>query len=502
VNTTNQQTLIEVKHIHKHFGATIALNDVSLSIPTGIIAGLIGENGSGKSTLSSIMSGILSPTQGEMLFKGNPWAPADVIEASKQGIGIVVQEAGTISGITVAQNIFLGNESLFSTLGFVNQRKMNLAAKVLLERLELDLDPNTRIEKLDSQSRKLVEIAKIMYWNPDVLIIDETSTSLSHTGREFLYKLMKRHKESGKSVIFISHDLDEMMAYCDELNVLRDGVLVGKLTKAEFSASTIRNMMVGRELKGQYYRNDFDPYGDNVVLKADQITTIKDLLVFSLELHQGEILGIGGLAHCGMHTVGKALFGIEKVLDGEVKLVANNKVIKNAKTAVKNRMGYVSKNRDTESLGLSASIYENIASTGFELNQGFKPLISNKKENQYVDKQIEDLKIKCASKHHMVSTLSGGNKQKVVFGKWIASDAQILILDSPTRGVDVGVKAAMYQLIYDMKKAGKSIILISEELQELIGMSDRILIMKDGEVTGEFKRSPELTEHVLIEYMV
>lgn len=502
MNTTETKTLVEVIHIHKHFGATIALNDVSLTIPAGTVSGLIGENGSGKSTLSSILSGILTPTQGEMLFKGQPWAPNDVIEASKQGIGIVVQEAGTITGITVAQNIFLGNESLFSTLGFVNQRKMNQAAKQLLEKLNLKLDPTMRIEKLDSQQRKLVEIAKIMYWNPDILIIDETSTSLSHDGREFLYKLMQKQKSEGKSVIFISHDLDEMMTHCDELNILRDGVLVGKLKQSEFSAATIRHMMVGRELKGQYYRNDYDPYDSEVVLKADQITTLKDLLVFSLELHKGEILGIGGLAHCGMHTLGKALFGIEAVLDGSVKLVQSGIEIKSAKTAVKNRMGYVSKNRDTESLGLSASIYENIASTGYEINQSMKPFISNTKETQFVDKQIEDLKIKCASKHHMVSTLSGGNKQKVVFGKWIASDAQVLILDSPTRGVDVGVKAAMYQLIYEMKKAGKSIILISEELQELIGMSDRILIMKDGEVSGEFMRSPELTEHVLIEYMV
>jgi ribose transport system ATP-binding protein len=209
------------------------------------------------------------------------------------------------------------------------------------------------------------------------------------------------------------------------------------------------------------------------------------------------------LSQCGMHTVGRALFGLEKLVDGKVTLKDGTQ-INNTRTAINNRMGYVSKNRDTESLGLSASIMENIASTGFKINRwkGPGPLISSRKEKQYVDEQVKELSIKCASKYHNVNTLSGGNKQKVVFGKWIAPDSQILILDCPTRGVDVGVKAAMYQLMYRMKKAGKSILLISEELQELIGMSDRVLIMKDGEVRLEMMRTEGLTEQKLIEYMI
>ncbi|MGN0304851.1 MAG: ATP-binding cassette domain-containing protein, partial [Lachnospiraceae bacterium] len=200
-------------------------------------------------------------------------------------------------------------------------------------------------------------------------------------------------------------------------------------------------------------------------------------------------------------TVGRALFGIEKILDGSVT-VADGTRVKNPRVAINHRMAYVSKNRDTESLGLSASIYENIASTGYKVNTWFLNLISGKKENAYVDKQVQELSIKCANKHYNVNTLSGGNKQKVVFGKWIASDAEILILDCPTRGIDMGVKAAMYQLIYEMKRAGKSILLISEELQELIGMCDRILILKDGEVTCEKFRTENVTEHMLIDYMI
>jgi ribose transport system ATP-binding protein len=496
-------TLVEVKNMFKNFGATVALNNVSFTLPRGQVIGLIGENGSGKSTVSSIIAGIQSATKGEMSFDGKPWDPKSMLEAEQNGIGIIVQESGTIGQLTVAQTIFLGHETKFGTGPFISRSKMNKAAQDLLDKLELiGFKATDVINDLDFQARKLVEIAKCLYWEPQLLIIDETTTALSHDGREFLYRIMAKQKELNRSVLFISHDLDEMMTYCDVLTVLRDGVIIGTMQKAVYDASLIRHMMVGREVKGDYYRDDEDSYGDEVVLKADHITTMEDLLCFNLELHKGEILGIGGLAQCGMHMVGQALFGIEPILDGEVRLMTTNTVIKSPKVAISQRMGYVSKNRDTESLGLEASIYENISSTGFSINTLFGPFISEKKENAYVDEQIKELSIKCASKHHQVSTLSGGNKQKVVFGKWMASDAQILILDSPTRGVDVGVKAAMYQLIYDMKKAGKSILLISEELQELIGMSDRILMMKNGEITGEFMRSKSLSEHDLIDFMI
>ena len=264
----------------------------------------------------------------------------------------------------------------------------------------------------------------------------------------------------------------------------------------------MKKMMVGREVKGDYYRTDYEPYGEEVVLKADCITTRKDLMCFDLELHKGEILGIGGLSECGMHTVDKALFGAEKILDGKVTVGPNQVEVKDPKTAIENSMAYTSKDRDHESMGLSGSIRDNIASLGYYTNRMFGPIISFKKEKEYVEEQIDNLSLKCASQYHGVNTLSGGNKQKVVFGKWIGSDARILILDCPTRGIDIGVKASMYQLINRMKQEGRSIVLISEELPELIGMSDRILIMKDGKVEHEVMRSENPTESDLIEYMI
>lgn len=495
-------TIIEVKNMIKHYGATVALNDVSFSMRGGEICGLIGENGSGKSTVSSIIAGMQPATSGQMLYKGERWHPSSMLEAQTKGIGMVVQEAGTIPNITVAENLFLGHEELFIKGPLVNKGKMITAGQQLLDELGMEsIKACRRTADLDMQDRKLVEIARALCWQPDVFIVDETTTALSHNGRQLLYKLMHSLAEKGKCVIFISHDLEEMIEHSDSLTVLRDGVVAGRLEKAEFNEDTIRRMMVGREISGDYYRSDLEGYGVEVVLRADQITTLNDLLCFSLELHKGEILGIGGLSHCGMHTLGKALFGIEKVLDGEVRL-ADGTVINKAETAINRRMGYVSKNRDTESLGMTATILENIASLGYRVNRWLGPLVSGRKEKAYVDEQVSALSLKCASINHPVDSLSGGNKQKVAFGKWMATDAEILILDCPTRGIDIGVKAAMYKLMIEMKRSGKSIVLISEELLELIGMSDRLIIMKDGEITCEKLRSEGLREHELIMHMI
>jgi len=497
------EVLLEISHMYKNFGATIALHDVSFEMCRGEIRGLVGENGSGKSTVSSIFAGIQPQTKGEMFFKGEPWKPLSALYAQENGVGMIVQECGTIPNITVAENIFLGHEKMFRKYGlFVSKNDMEKECQKLFDEIGItNIKPYQMTGSLNMQDRKVIEIAKCLFWKPEILVVDETTTALSHEGREFLYKTILRLKNEGKCVLLISHDLDEMCEYCDVLTVLRDGVIISTFEKKDYDQNVIRKAMVGREVKGDYYRNDYDPYSDEVVLKAHNITTMEDLLCFNLELHKGEILGLGGLSHCGMRTVGRALFGLEKILDGEVTL-ENGTIIKCPEQAVDNRMGYISKNRDTESLGLSASIHENIASTGYNINKFFKFLISPKKENKYVDEQVESLMIKCASKNHKVSTLSGGNKQKVAFGKWMACDAQIIIMDCPTRGVDVGVKAAMYDIINKMKHEGKSIILISEELQELIGMCDRILIMKDGEVTHEALRTSNPSEHTLIDYMI
>jgi ribose transport system ATP-binding protein len=404
----------------------------------------------------------------------------------------------------VAENLFIGEENRFRKFGLISKRRMNQAAREALQAIGFELDPAQPVDRLSMQERKLVELAKVMHAQPEMLIVDETTTALSQHGREILYRVMRKLKAENKAVLFISHDLPELLEVCDTLTVLRDGKFVATLDQAEMSEQKIKRLLVGREMSERYYREDYDgAYAPEVVLEAKTITTGTGLLEnFSLELHRGEILGVGGLSHCGMHELGRALFGEEKLLTGAVTHVTSGERITSPISAMKHQIGYVSKNRDVEALVLTASIQDNIVAAAYERVTSAGGLIFPQREKDYVNRQIDFLGIKCASRHQNVQYLSGGNKQKVVFGKWVGRDCDILILDCPTRGVDVGVKAAMYDLIYQMKLKGKSILLISEELTELIGMSDRLLILKDGKQTGEFVRSQELTETTIIETMI
>jgi len=499
-----KELLFEARKLTKHFGPTVALNEVDFKVYRGQITGLIGENGSGKSTITSIAAGMQPATSGEMFFKGEAHKPSTMIEGAASGIGMIVQEQGTVSGISIAQNIFLGNEKKFSKFGIINKKAMNAEAKKALDAIGFDgVDPSAMIDSLNMQDRKLVEIAKTVYQNPEMLVVDETTTALSQKGRDIIYGIMNRMKAENKAVVFISHDLEELMETCDTLTVLRDGNLITTMTKDEMNEDDIKKHMVGREMQGDYYRSDYgSKVSDEVVLKMDNVTTGTGMLMnFSLELHKGEILGIGGLSHCGMHELGRALFGEEKILDGKVVDIKTGDEITSPRCALLHGYGYVSKNRDQEALVLAESIKDNILAAGYDkIEKGF--LLLPKDCTEYVNKQKEALSIKCASITQDVQYLSGGNKQKVVFGKWVGRDCDILILDCPTRGVDIGVKAAMYQLIYKMKLEGKSIVIISEELQELIGMSDRLLILKDGSLSGEFFRSENLSENEIINVMI
>lgn len=283
--------------------------------------------------------------------------------------------------------------------------------------------------------------------------------------------------------------------------MLRDGKIIRTFKKSEYNPDDIRRAMIGRDLQGDYYRSDFEPtWEDEVVLEANNLMFAKQLKNVSIQLHKGEILGIGGLAGCGMHELGKVLFGALKPQSGTVTI--NGKLVKNEAIAMKKQMGYVSKDRDVESLALSASIKDNIAIGGLEQYAVKNFLILNSLEKKYVDEQINSLSIKCSDRNQTTGTLSGGNKQKVIFGKWVGRGSEILILDCPTRGVDIGVKQAMYHLMTQLKKEGKSILMISEEMPELMGMSDRLLIMKDGEIKKEFIRSADLTDAEIINYMI
>lgn len=519
--TADADILLKVCGVTKVFGPVVALNNVDLTLRKGDVLGLIGENGSGKSTITSIVAGMQKATKSEGIFyKGKEWKPDSMIDALNNGekgcngIGMIVQESGTIAGISVAENIFLGETDQFrmfktksgKTYGPMNRKKLYAAADSALQKAGIkNIRGNMRMASLDFQSKKLVEIAKVVLKDPDVLIVDETSTALAQDGRQILYNIINSYRGTDKAVIFISHDLDEIMSVCDTLTVLRDGNIIRTFEKSEYNADEIRKAMIGREMQGDYYRSDFEPtYSEEVVLEADGLNLGDCLKDVGLQLHRGEILGVGGLAQCGMHELGKVLFGALTLQSG--KVIVHDKSgdtgIKRESIAIKHAMGYVSKDRDVESLNLSASIRDNIAIAGMSKFAIGKVFIFGGREKKYVDGQIESLSIKCSDRNQLVQQLSGGNKQKVVFGKWIGCGSEVLILDCPTRGVDIGVKQAMYRLMMQLKGEGKAILLISEEMPELLGMSDRILIMKDGSVQKEFLRSKELSDADIISYMI
>lgn len=498
------EPVLQIRHMNKRFGSTIALNDVSLDVYPGEVRGLIGENGSGKSTVTSIAAGMQRCDSGEMIFKGKPWNPDSMIHALEAGIGMIVQESGIIPGITVAENVYLAETKAYKgKFGMIDRHRMNRDATRVMENIGVtNVTGEMPAASLDFQNRKLIELAKVVMKHPEILVVDETSTALSQDGREILYRTMREFKESGRSVIFISHDLDEIMEVCDTLTVLRDGKIIRTFTKEEFDADAIRSSMIGREMQGNYYRSDDKPScEDEVALRAEHLNMGEALRDVSLVLHRGEIVGIGGLSQCGMHELGKACFGAARLSAGTVQTRSGTRIT-SPRTAIKEGIGYVSKDRDYESLCLTAGVGDNIAIAGMKQYAIHDFLITAGREQRYVEKEIRDLSIKCAGSWQAVSELSGGNKQKVAFAKWIGNQSEILILDCPTRGVDIGVKQAMYQLMNRLKKEGKAILMISEELPELIGMSDRILIMKDGKVSGSFERSKDLTDAEIIGYMI
>lgn len=496
------EIIMKVENMTKTFGPTIALDNVDLAVSRGEIRGLIGENGSGKSTITSIFSGMQPCDSGKMFYKGEVWNPKSMNDAMKKGVGMIVQESGTVPGISVAENIFLCDTDRFKTGLFINEKQMYKEAQKALDDIGANhIDVRMITGALDMMDRKLVEVAKVWMNNPELIVVDETTTSLSQKGRDIIYDLMNRMKQNNKAVVFISHDLDEIMDKCDTLTVLRDGHIIRTFDKNEFEPNAIRTSMIGRELKGDYYRSDYDgSYEDKVVVSIKDLNYQNKIKNVNLDIHAGEILGIGGLSHCGMHELGKLIFGAVKPDSGTV--IANDKKITSPQIALKNKMGYAAKDRDVESLCVDASIKDNIAIVGLDEFAVGKHFILSKKEKEYVKKQVDAMQIKCFNPDQEVNQLSGGNKQKVVFGKWVGCNSNILVLDCPTRGIDIGVKQAMYQLMYKMKKEGKTIIMISEELTELIGMSDRLIILKDGAITKEFVRSKDLKDSDIIEYMI
>lgn len=496
--------ILEIKGLHKYFGSTCANKNIDFTLKRGEVRGLAGENGSGKSTLLSQISGIYLKDAGKMKLNGDAYDPRSPLDAANHKIGIVVQELGVLSTLPAGVNVFAGRLRKFSRFGIINMKKLYEEAEAQFEKWGLMRVPLRKMcSNMQIETRKMIELARALSIEPDILILDEVTQSLSQNNREMLYKLIEKMKAAGKTVVIITHDLEEMIDICDRITVLRDGEIVGTKECTNLDPNELKRMMVGREISCEYYREDNEPdYEDEVILKAENLSVPHGISEVSFEVHRGEILGFCGLSDSGIHLVGKAVYGLEPQKTGKVTLCSRKLEIRNGQTALQNGMAYVPKDRDGEALMMRDSIVNNFVFPSVVQLQGKMGLLSPKKLNEVAAKGIEEFQVKCCGANQKMEGLSGGNKQKVNLGRWLLKDLDVLVLDCPTRGVDIGVKAYIYKLMREAKKQGLAIILISDELAEILGMSDRVIIMRDGVIRGEFERGENFTQEKLIEVMV
>lgn len=497
------EIVLRAEDMYKEFGATKAVKGVTLEIHAGTVLGIVGENGSGKSTITSMVAGVYPPTKGTMIYKGQEYKPKSVLDARHHGIQYLTQEQGTIDGMSVAENMFLGEEDMGAKGGNVSMAKMIQRASEILKENGLDeVNPAAPIESYSFEERKMIETARSLSQQPSILIIDETTTALSQKGREKLYDIVFQQKKLGTAVVIISHDLEEVQKLCDEVLVMRDGNYIDTLRGEDINPENLRRKMIGREIDGSYYRADFEcSYEDEVVLSVKNLTVDGLFSDISFDLHKGEILGIGGLSECGMHELLKTVFGAIKPTSGTVTLCETGQAVKNTTMAVRNKIAYIPKDRDKESLFQATSIRDNIVTASLDkLKKGI--FISPRSEKKMADREAARMEVKMQRIEQMVRDLSGGNKQKVVIAKWLANDSKIFIMDCPTRGIDVGVKAKIYKLMEELKSQSIAILMVSEEMMELIGMADRIITMKDGHQSEELLRSADLTEAELIQHII
>ena len=497
-------SILEIRGLSKKFGPTLANLNIDFELKRGEIRGLIGENGSGKSTLLNQIAGVYRYDSGEMILNGAPYAPASPIEANSSKIAMVMQELGVVEKLPVGINIYLGRLGQFSSRGVVNMKTLNAAAAKIFEEWDLPHVPlHSLMSGMTMEQRKTVELARALSVDPDILLLDEITQSLSLNNRNNLYALIKKLKEMGKSIIVITHDIDEMMEISDTITVLRDGEVVGTVTTTETTSDEIRYMMVGREISGEYYRADMKPdYFDEIALTAETISIDGEIEDVSFEVHKGEILGFCGLSDSGIHSVGKAVFGLSRLKTGSIRLGTGGKAIASAADALGSNMAYVPKDRDHEALMIHARIADNFTLPSLNELKGALGFLPPAKVKSLSGEMVDKLSVKCTGIWQPMDALSGGNKQKVNLGRWLAKDLKILVLDCPTRGVDVGVKAYIYDLMKQAKANGIAMILISDELTEVLGMADRLIVMKDGRVTRTIRRDEDFSEHSVIEVMI
>ena len=496
-----EKKLLDMKDISKTFGSVQALKGVSLDLYAGEILALMGENGAGKSTLMNILSGSLQPTEGEIYLKGEKVHVSDSITAKKLGIAKIHQELQIVPELSVAENIFLGRWK--SKAGpAVDFKGMIEESRKYLEMLDVKVDPAKKLKDLRIGEQQLVEIAKAISLNSEIIVMDEPTSAISEKEAEKLFNIIRRLRGEGKGIIYITHRMEEIFKIADRLTVMRDGQYIGTVRAAETTKDEIIKMMVGRDMSEQYPKDPTEK--GEVALEVKELSYIppegsfrRSLKNISLYVRHGEVLGIAGLAGAGRSEFFECLAGVHHgETEGHIYIEGKEVSIKTPSDAIKAGISFATEDRKGTGLVLSRSIGENMS---LPLLKKFSPMFFMKisEEKNIWQKQMETLRIKAPGAKTLASSLSGGNQQKVVLAKWLMTEPKILLLDEPTRGIDVGAKAEIYQLINNLAKQGMAIIVVSSELPEVIGISDRIVTFCEGELTGEFLQKDATQEKLL-----
>lgn len=491
---------LEMRGICKSFPGVKALDHAQLCLRPGTVHALMGENGAGKSTLMKCMFGIYKMDEGEIFFEGQKVEIGDPMEALKMGIAMVHQELQPIPARTVGENIFLGRYPMKKALGFipmVDHKKMYEDTAALLKKVRMDFDPKQMLGELSVSQMQSVEIAKAVYANCKVLILDEPTSSLTQNEVEALFRIVEDLKAEGVSIVYISHKMDEILRISDEVTIMRDGQYVGTWESKDLTTDFIITKMVGRELTNLYPKRENVP--GEVVFEVEDFTSInpKSFRHASFQLRKGEILGVGGLVGAQRTELMEGLFGIRSHASGTIKYNGKELKINRPKDAIDQGIAMLTEDRRASGILGVLSIADNIsvASLNQYLDYGF--CLNSKKIENLVQENVAKMNIKTPSSKTQIQSLSGGNQQKVLIGRWLANNPDVLILDEPTRGIDVGAKYEIYCIIAELAKQGKSIIMISSEMAEIIGMSDRVMVMCDGRITGFIDRKEATQENIM-----
>ncbi|ORM84450.1 D-xylose ABC transporter ATP-binding protein [Pantoea deleyi] len=484
---------LEAEGISKFFPGVKALDNVSLRVRPGTVHALMGENGAGKSTLMKCLIGMYRPDKGTIRIKGEPVQFQDTMDALRSGISMIHQELNLVPYMTVAENIWLGREPM--KFGFVDHARLNQVTQELLNRLNIRLKAERMVGELSIASQQMVEIAKAVSWDSDIVIMDEPTSALTETEVAHLFTIIRDLREQGKAIIYISHKMDEIFTITDEVSIFRDGSWIASDQTAKYTRQSLITQMVGRELT-QLFPKFNSAIGDEV-LTVRNLSCRDRFTDVSFSVRRGEILGVAGLVGAGRSEVMESLFGMESFDSGEILIDGVPVTIDSPSTAIEKGMAFLTEDRKKSGLFLVLSVMENMSIVNMPEYSGKSGFVSHVKMAQDCMDQIRRLNIKTPTMDQIINNLSGGNQQKVLIARWLLAQPKILILDEPTRGIDVGAKAEIYRLISELANRGVAIIMVSSELPEILGMSDRVMVMHGGRITGILDKEDADQETIL-----